>query len=375
MPLAAVTSSGTQFLWQSPEILESKIVHVLARSTARAALASAHARGRNNRHFADLLAVEAMREVLDRELLVGAEVVIGEGERDEAPMLYIGERLGPNKDQPPLLLIAVDPLEGTNLAAHWMPGAICVIAATLVGEGKLWGGVDGYMEKFIAGPKIAEGLAKLSTMHDPVSEMAKRFGKGRFVLDQEVEAIADMAAYFTQKPLESLVVEALDRPRNEDFINRLRRKHVQVRLITDGDVTSAHRALSSNPDVDFYMGIGAAPEGVISAAMANVLRGYAEGRCWFDGTAKGEDQRSRLLAKGLDVNRVHTLEDLAGGHVMVAFTAVTDTGSKLPGVSYRAGGTAISHTFSGRSRTGTNNITISEHHAPPPPPVNWPAAV
>lgn len=351
-----------------PGDLEVLIEEVMRRATMRAALVSAHARGRNDRHFADELAVTEMRTTLNQLLPVGAEVVIGEGERDEAPMLYIGERLGPNQDRPPQLLIAVDPLEGTNLAADWMPGAICVIAAVLVGEGTLWGGVDGYMDKFVVGKPIADKLRALRSegSRNPVPQ----FDPKRFILDQPIQATVNLISHFTCKPVTSIVAEVLERPRNDELVAQLRKMHVQVRLIGDGDVTSAWRALSDDEEVDFYVGIGAAPEGVLAAAMANVAEGYMEGRCWFDGTPKGDHQRQRLLALGTDIVKVYTIDDLASGNVIFSFTAVTD--SMMPGVFYRAGGIAHTHTITGRSRTGTYYHIEGTHKNPPPPPQYWP---
>ncbi len=367
----ALPVSNADVLYRSPEFLEPAILSVLHRATARAALACAYARGRKNGKFADQLAVDGMGEVLERELMVGAEVVIGEGELDKAPMFHIKQRLGPDKDKPPRLLIAVDPLEGTKLNSNFSYGAICVIAAALVGEGRLWGGIDGYMEKFIAGKKVAEGLRKLRSSNGSRNPLANRFGSGSFVLDQSVEDIVQMVSYFTEKQPCFLVAELLDRDRNQDIINRLRRMHVQVRLISDGDVTSAWRVVSHRPEVDFYMGVGAAPEGVISAAMANVARGYAEGRCWFHDTLEGRTQRQRLHEMGIDTQKVYMLDELAGGHVMIAFTPVTD--SMLPGIRYEEGGTAISNSIFGRSRTGTFYELKGHHQMPPAPPSEWPA--
>lgn len=353
----------------SPAELEVLIEEVLRRATCRAALACAHARGRNNRKFADQLAVDHMSETLDTLLPVGAEVVIGEGERDEAPMLHIGQRLGPNKEMPPQLFIAVDPLEGTNLCAHWIPGSICVIAAALLNEGTLWGGVDGYMEKFIMGKDIADKLRDMR-LQKSQQKLSVQFAEGKNILDQPIEDTVGLITYFTGKPTTSIVAEVLDRPRNKGLIKRLRGMHVQVRLISDGDVTSAWRALSDVDDVDFYVGIGAAPEGVIGAAMTNVAGGYMEGRCWFPDNEMGTSQRKRLLDKKIDVQKVYSVHELAGGNVMIAFTAVTD--GVLPGVSYGDRNVAHTHTIVGRSRTGTYYEIKGTHKNPPPPPKEWP---
>lgn len=353
----------------SADHLEAIVEDVLRRATCGAALASAHARGRNNRKFADALAVNEMREILDTMLPIGAEVVIGEGERDEAPMLHIGERLGPNKEMPPQLRIAVDPLEGTNLCAHWMPGAICVIAATLSDQGTLWGGVDGYMEKFIVGKDIADKLRDMR-MQKSQHKLEVQFAEGKNVLDQPIEDTLGLIAHFTGKPTTSIVAEVLDRPRNEDLVKRLRKMHVQVRLISDGDVTSAWRVLSDTHDVDFYVGIGAAPEGVIGAAMTNVAGGYMEGRCWFPDNSMGVLQYQRLRNKEIDVGKVYSMNELAGGNVMIAFTAVTD--GVLPGISYGDRNVAHTHTIVGRSRTGTYYQIEGTHKNPPPPPKEWP---
>lgn len=359
---------GWQLSAYPTENLEVLVEHVLRRATTRAAMAAAYARGRNNRHFADELAVSAMRDELNNTLPVGAEVVIGEGERDEAPMLFIGERLGPNQDQPPELLIAVDPLEATNNCARWMPGSICVIAGALVGQGDLWRGIDGYMDKFVVGRQLAVGVEELRCGRTHLRTLD--FDRKAFLLDQPIEKLVRVFSMLTGKPSSSLVAEMLDRPRNADCIKRLRQMHVQVRLITDGDVASAWRALDEDHEVDFTIGIGAAPEGVLAAAMTNVMGGYMEGRCWFDDTEKGVEQKRRFLDLGVSISKVHTIADLASNNVVIAFTAVTD--GVMPGVSYRAGNVVQTHSIVGRSRTGTYHKLTGMHRSPPSPPRNWP---
>jgi fructose-1,6-bisphosphatase II len=342
-----------------PGVLERYILATLENATANAALSAAHARGRDDRNFADELAVNALRDVLNRELPVPAEVVIGEGERDEAPMLYIGEKLGPDQGGDPLVQIAVDPLEGTNLCARGEAGAIAVIAAVLRDEGRLMPGIDGYLNKLVLGRDLAARLAPFQS-------------HSAGLLDHPIEEIVQWIARERSKPVTDIVAMVLERPRNEDLTQRLRALNVQIKVIRDGDITAGLLALDPHHDIDLAVGIGAAAEGVITAAMTQVYRGYMEARWWIPPDGMGAEQQRRLEDLGIDIERRLYTDDLAHGQVMFALTAVT-ANDFIPGVRYEPGGVAITHSISGRRRTGTINLKEARHLMPPPPPGHWPA--
>jgi fructose-1,6-bisphosphatase/sedoheptulose 1,7-bisphosphatase-like protein len=345
--------------------LERDIVNILAHATTVAALNAAHARGRNQRHFADQLAVDAMRQTLHAELPVCAEVVIGEGVRDEAPMLYIGEHLGPDEPEPHLT-IAVDPLEGTNLCARGEPGAITVIAAALVGQGRLMGGIDGYFDKIVVGKDLAQKIVQMKRDNIAHPELDLRGDRG--LLDNPVEAIVRWIAEERQKSPSEVVAMVLERDRNAPIVDSLRSLNAQVLLIGDGDITAGLLALDPNRDVDIALGIGAAPEGVITAAICKVFQGYMETRWWLDDPKRGAQHRTELASRGVPADKVYTVEDLATGHVMFALTGVTYN-QYTPGVQYLSGGAAVTHTIYGRSRSGTVYERRAIHQNPPPQPV------
>ena len=346
--------------------LEMLIRVVMEKATTLAALSAAHARGRDNRHFADQLATEAMREVLNEDLPVPAEVVIGEGVRDDAPMLHIGESLGPQILDAPVVQIAVDPLEGTNLCARNEQGAITVIAAAISGEGKLLGGIDGYMEKIVLADDLADNLRSIRTQSGLFRSSS------RWLLDEPIENTIHWIAQVRNKPVTDVVAMVLERPRNGELMRRLRNLNTQVVPIRDGDITAGLLALDSSHDVDIAIGIGAAAEGVITAAMTQVYRGYMEARWWFPPDEKGKAQRAQLEERGFDLEKVYDTSDLAQGHVLFALTAVT-TNEFVPGVKYETGGIAQTHTISGRSRTGTLYVSRGTHRSPPAPPIEWPS--
>jgi fructose-1,6-bisphosphatase/sedoheptulose 1,7-bisphosphatase-like protein len=365
-PSNAGESNPIPIAARTPAQLETVLRLTLEKATMLAALSAAHARGRDNRHFADQLATDAMRQALNDDLPVPAQVVIGEGVRDEAPMLQIGERLGP-ADGEVTVQLAVDPLEGTNLCARNEYGAIAVIAAALIGEGQLLGGIDGYMEKIVLADDLRQSLVDLHTAPRLFQRDSPR------LLDESIEDIIDWIAHVRDKPVADVIAMVLERDRNRELIERLRAKNVQVKPIRDGDITAGMLALDSHHDVDIAVGIGAAAEGVITAAMAQVYRGYMEARWWFPPGAEGEAQRRQLLERGIDVEKVYHTADLALGHVMFALTAVTPN-DFVAGVRYEKGGVAETHTISGRSRTGTIYVTTARHRFPPAPPSDWPAA-
>jgi len=256
------------------------------------------------------------------------------GERDEAPMLFIGEEVGKNGSSPKLE-IAVDPLEGTNLCADGLPGAITVIAATIEGEGKLLNAPDIYMDKIAVGETCRDAIDIKKSPTENLKSIAQRL----------------------KKPVEEVTVIVLDRPRHEQLIKEIRNVGARIRLITDGDVAGALATAKPNSGIDCLMGIGAAPEGVLAAAGLRALRGEIQGRLIF----KNEEQRQRAKDMGInDLNKIYTTEDLAQGNVMFAATGVT-TGDFLKGVSYSKHG-ARTNTVVMRSKTNTIRWQEVEHH-------------
>src|SRR5208283_926444 len=275
----------------------------------QAAIASARTMGLGDRHKADDVAVEAMRRVMDTVPMDGT-IVIGEGERDEAPMLYIGEKVGAalhNNREYPAVDIAVDPLEGTNLCATGSPNAITVLAASE--HGGLLHAPDLYMEKIIVGPSCKGAVELDAPVIDNLKSVAKR-------LDRDVE---------------DLVVIVLDRPRHEKLIEQIRRAGARIRLIGDGDLSAGISAAVVGTGVHAVMGIGGAPEGVLTAAALRCLNGQILARLVI---GKPEDQ-IRLEKMGVkDPKRIYDTEDLAPGKKMIfACTGVTD-GNLLKGVRF-----------------------------------------
>ena len=271
-----------------------------------AAVACARTMGQGQRKHSDAVAVEAMRKAMDTLRMRGT-VVIGEGERDEAPMLYIGERVGTWTDEDPEVDIAVDPLEGTNLCATGSANAIAVLAAS--NKGGLLHAPDCYMEKIIVGP-AAKGAVHLdATVKENLKAIATRLGR----------AISD------------LVVIVLDRPRHEQLIEDIRSAGARIRLITDGDLSAGISAAVRRTNVHAVMGTGGAPEGVLTAAALRCLNGYMQAR--LVPTKDGQEERMRTMGI-TDVKRVYTERDLAPGpNIMFAACGVTD-GNLLAGVRF-----------------------------------------
>jgi fructose-1,6-bisphosphatase II len=278
------------------------------RVTEAAALAAARFVGKGDRDGADQAACDGMRRRLN-ELPMCGTIVIGEGERDEAPMLYIGETLGSGDG--PEVQIAVDPLEGTNLCANGTPNAIAVLAAAVEGEGRLMHAPDCYMDKLVVG-EACRGLVDITLPpRVNVRLMAKGLGKD----------------------VDELIIGILDRPRHQDLIREIREAGARVHLVPDGDLSVAVAALDPDSDVDGLMGIGGAPEGVITAAATQCCRGEMQARLVFT----NDDQRTRAEEMvGGDLSRVLHADDLASGSVMFAATGIT-SGDLLKGVRYRSG--------------------------------------
>jgi fructose-1,6-bisphosphatase II len=294
--------------------LETDLALELLRVVENAAIASAHTMGYGDRKHADEVATEAMRHTMDTIPMRGT-IVIGEGERDEAPMLYIGEQVGatfPDGREVPAVDIAVDPLEGTNLCATGSPGSITVLAASE--HGGLLHAPDCYMEKIVVGPSCKGAVE----MDAPVADNLARIAKA---LDRKVR---------------DLVVIVLDRPRHEKLIGDIRQAGARIRLISDGDLSAGIAAAVLGTGVHAVMGSGGAPEGVITAAAVRCLNGYMLGRLVIDKPQLEE----RIHKMGIkDKDRIYRAEDLAPGQQMIfAATGVTE-GSLLKGVRFFGEGT------------------------------------
>jgi fructose-1,6-bisphosphatase II len=303
----------------------------LVRVTEAAALASARMVGRGDKEGADQAAVDAMRNVLDTVSMDGV-VVIGEGEKDEAPMLYNGEKIGDGS--PPQVDVAVDPLEGTRLTALGMPNAISVIA--LAERGTMFNpGPIVYMEKIAGGPEIADLLDLDRPLPETLQLIAER--KGTDIRD--------------------VMVVMLDRERHQEAMAQVREAGARVRLIMDGDVSAAMLAVSDNSTVDLLWGIGGTPEGVISAAAIKCIGGQLLGRLW----PRGDEERSAALDAGYDLSKILDCDDLvAGDDVFFSATGVTD-GDVLQGVRYQGGRGASTESLVMRSRSGTVRRIAARH--------------
>jgi fructose-1,6-bisphosphatase II len=298
--------------------LESLLALEMVRVTEAAALSSARFMGRGEKDEADRAAVEAMRRTMD-EIEFAGTIVIGEGERDEAPMLFIGEEVGRHdEDDIPEIDIAVDPLEGTNLVAHGQGNAITVLAASE--KGGLTHAPDTYLEKLCVGPVVAGKVDIRESPTDNLHRIADALG--RKVID--------------------ITVVILDRPRHEGLIAEVKRAGARIKLITDGDLSAAISCAVSGTGVHAVMGIGGAPEGVLTAAALKCLGGEIQAR--FRYRSPEEHARGEAMGHG-DESRVYTTEDLASGEQLVfAATGVTD-GDLLNGVRYFGGG-ARTHSLS-----------------------------
>jgi fructose-1,6-bisphosphatase II len=303
----------------------------LVRVTEAAAMAAARWVGRGDKNAADQAAVDAMRLMLDTVEMDGL-VVIGEGEKDEAPMLFNGEHVGSGRG--PGVDVAVDPLEGTRLTALGMPNAISVIALAERGT-MFFPGAAVYMDKIASGPEAADAI----DLEAPPRENVRRVAEAKGV------------------PVSDVSVIVLDRDRHAELIAELREAGARVNLITDGDVAPAIAASRPESGVDLLMGVGGTPEGVIAAAAIKCVGGALQGRLW----PRNHEERQALVDDGYDLDRVLTTDDLvSGGDVFVAATGVT-TGALLRGVrSTREG--AVTHSIVMRSRSGTVRL-IEAHHA------------
>jgi fructose-1,6-bisphosphatase II len=294
-------------------------------------MAAARMVGRGDKEGADQAAVDAMRYVLDSVSLDGV-VVIGEGEKDEAPMLFNGEQIGDGT--PPEVDIAVDPLEGTRLTALGMPSALAVIA--LAERGSMFDpGPCVYMEKIAGGPEVADLLDLDRPLADTLALIAER----------------------THREIRDVMVVMLDRERHQDAIREVREAGARVRLITDGDVSASLLAVSEDTPVDLLWGIGGTPEGVISAAAIKCIGGQLLGRLW----PRDDAERTAAIEAGYDLDRVLTCDDLiAGDDAFFSATGVTD-GDVLQGVRYQGDRGASTESLVMRSRSGTVRRIFARH--------------
>src|ERR1700741_259450 len=311
-------------------VLERNLALETVRVTEAAALSASKLVGHGDEKAADQAAVDAMRKALN-SLNIDGTVVIGEGERDEAPMLYIGEKVGSGDG--PTIDIALDPLQGTTITGKGGQNALAVIA--MAESGNFLNAPDVYMDKLAVGPGLPEGVVDLDLSPE---ENLKRVAAAKNAL------------------IPDLLVCILDRPRHADLIAKVRAAGARIMLISDGDVSGVIATAQPDSGVDVYMGSGGAPEGVLAAAALRCIGGQMQGRLLF----RNDDEKARAAKWGVtDLNRIYQLEDLAKGNVMFAATGVT-SGAMLKGVRRFHGG-AVTHSIVMRSKSHTVRY-IEAHH-------------
>ncbi|WP_423362856.1 class II fructose-bisphosphatase [Mycoplasma sp. P36-A1] len=305
----------------------------LVRVTEVATIRAAEHLGKGDKNAADQAAVDGMRRMFDH-IDVDGKIVIGEGEMDEAPMLYIGEHVGIPNENSEEIDIAVDPLDGTNLVATLKEQAIAVIAVTP--RGKMLHAPDMYMDKIAVGPK----------------------GKGVVHLDLPLEHNIVALAKVLNKDVEDLTVVMLERERHQKYVDICRKLGCRVKLISDGDVSTAMATCFEDSGIDLMIGMGGAPEGVLAAAAVKCLGGDFQGRL----IPEDEDQITRMEGMGLELNKLLTLEDLVkGDEVQFAATAVTDT-DFMSGIRFGENDTACTQSVAMRAETGTVRYINTLHH-------------
>src|SRR3546814_118894 len=329
-PIGAAKASDrvTEKMVTASHVLDRVLVLEMVRVTEAAAVAASKLVGRGNEKAADAAAVEAMREALN-QLDFDGTVVIGEGERDEAPMLYIGEKVGKADHGGPRIDIALDPLEGTTITAKAGPNALAVLA--IAEQGCLLNAPDVYMDKLAIGPGYPEGTIDLTKSP---TENIRAIAKAKGVEPGDIIACV------------------LDRPRHESIIAELRALGCGIQLIPDGDVAGVIAVTDPDTTIDVYMGQGGAPEGVLAAAALRCVGGQFQGRLVF----RNDDERARAATWGVDdLDKIYQLHDLATGDCIFAATGVTD-GSLIDGVTRMRGRmtteTVESGRASGRARVG-----------------------
>ena len=314
-------------------ILDRVLVLEMVRVTEAAAIAASQLVGRGDEKAADAAAVDAMRTALN-QLPMDGTIVIGEGERDEAPMLYIGEKVGNAQGSGPKIDIALDPLEGTTITAKAGPNSLAVLA--IAEGGGLLNAPDVYMDKLAIGPGYPEGTIDINRS-----------------VAENIQAIA------AAKGVEPVDITAcvLDRERHAGIIAELRAIGCAIHLISDGDVAGVIATTNPDTGIDVYIGTGGAPEGVLAAAALACIGGQIQGRLIF----RNDDERARAKRWGIDdLDRVYGLKDMAKGDCIFAATGVTD-GSLLKGIKRRKGGCITSETIVMRASSGTIRRVFTEH--------------
>ena len=331
MPMTAAPASAT---------LDRVLVLEMVRVTEYAAIAASRQIGRGDEHAADAAAVEAMRDALNM-LDFDGTIVIGEGERDEAPMLFIGEKVGRGRNDGgsgPSIDIALDPLEGTTITAKAGPNALAVLA--IAEKGGLLNAPDVYMDKIAIGPGYADGVIDLKQS-----------------TQWNIESLARAKGVQPR----DIIACVLDRPRHETLIRDLRGLGCGIMLIPDGDVAGVIATTDADTGIDIYLGSGGAPEGVLAAAALRCVGGQFQGRLVF----RNDDERGRARSWGIeDLDRVYHLEDLAQGDVIFAATGVTD-GSLLAGVKRRRDGTITTESVVMRASSGTIRRVLGTRRGEP----------
>lgn len=317
---------------QFAEVMDRNLALEVVRVTEAAALASSLQVGRGDEKAADQVAVDAMRQALN-SLYIDGTIVIGEGERDEAPMLYIGEKVGIGKG--PKVDIALDPLEGTTITAKGGQNAMTVIA--MAEAGGFLNAPDTYMQKIAVGAGLPDDFLDID---EPIGDMLVRLAKVR------------------KCSVEDLTVCVLDRPRHDDVMGDIRAAGARIYLIGDGDVAGIIACAEKDSGIDAYVGIGGAPEGVLASAALQCVGGQMQGRLIF----RNDDERARAQKYGItDFDKVYTHHDMAHGEdIMFAATGVT-TGPMLKGVRRLANG-AVTHSIVMRSKSGTIRHVTAEHN-------------
>ena len=319
--------TGTEIV----EIMDRNLALEAVRVTEAAALSASLLMGRGDEMAADQAAVDAMRKALN-SLSIDGTVVIGEGERDEAPMLFIGERVGTGEG--PKIDIALDPLEGTTITARGGQNALSVIA--MAGEGGFLNAPDVYMDKIAVGVDVPDGVVDL---------------------DEEPGVNLENLAKAMKVDIANIVVCILDRPRHAELIAKVREAGARITLISDGDVSGVIATSQPGSGVDVYVGIGGAPEGVLAAAALQCIGGFMQGRLLF----RNDEERGRAANCGIsDFDRKYELDDMASGDVMFATTGVTD-GAMLDGVRRFKDG-ATTHSIIMRSKSGTVRNIKTDHN-------------
>jgi fructose-1,6-bisphosphatase II / sedoheptulose-1,7-bisphosphatase len=312
------------------DISDRNLALELVRVTEAAAIAASRWIGRGRKNEADGAAVEAMRKAFDQVAIDGT-VVIGEGEMDEAPMLYIGEKVGQGG---PRMDIAVDPLEGTSITAKGLANAIATVA--LAEHGNFLHAPDIYMEKIAVGGGLPDGVVQLDA---PLASNLKNLAKAKKI------------------DISELMVCMLDRDRHEETIAKIREAGARITLIGDGDVAGVIAASQPGTGIDIYLGSGGAPEGVLSAAALRCIGGQMQGKLLFEDDAQIERAKTMGIT---EPHRIYAIEDMAKGDVMFAATGVT-TGPMLRGV-HRSGSGAVTHSIVMRSKSGTVRYVEAHHN-------------